>query len=712
MSSLTVATTAILASAAPADPPTELPPLEISAAPLAADDVTLRPYAVDRGLRSGRAIVTLKDALGLAPGVLIQDSFGGFEPPRLSIRGSGLQSAPSSRGVQFLLDGFPLTLADGSFNAALIDPQLVDHVEVFRGEAAARLAPAALGGAFNLRVAPLPRPTAGTDALAAQVTVEAGSFGGVRATFASDLPRGRASLLARGSFAALDGYREHSTQQRAAFLAKVVPNGNATLSSRLAPTFSVYHVRARYDVPGPLTLAAATAAPRSVAADVQRDQPRRESDATQLVAQTTVHRDLIQFDAGLSWLRTNDWFRQLRANGIADSQSDDVTFRSALTRRLVTKNGTHQIRLGTMLTRGWRELRRFRNDSGVTGPQFGANQFSATTAAVDLEAMLRFDPLFIATVGLNGLTHRREISDRFTGPTAATTTRSLRRSVWQPRAELLWTPRPRLTFFTAISRAVEPPTFDDLLIVAGTYPNLTQRSQPLLDQCTTTIELGARGAHGRFGWDISGYSARWDDEILRLADAQGLPRGAVNASPTRHAGLETAFHWQLLDGSHRLRLTTTATWSRFRFTDDPVFGRNRLAGAPPHLGSARLLYEHPRGFFAGSTIDWIAGATPVDHANRMHYGGHALTHIRLGWRAAPRPARAGESQLIGDTASKPVRGSARAAWTLFVEVRNVFDRSHVASTAGVLDIARNPAATAVFLPGPGRAFNVGLEWSR
>lgn len=735
--------TPLHATSASLDPPAELPPLEISADPLHPDDVTLRPYAIDREPRSGRAIVTLKDALAQVPGVLLQESFGGFEPPRLSIRGSGLQSAPSSRGVQFLLEGFPLTLADGSFNSALIDPQLADRIEVFRGATATHLAPAVLGGAVNLRS----RDTAGLSAAAighgrippvspsrgaslpfdrlgtlrssngfpvSSLRTELGSFGAARGLLSNQAETGHVHLVATGSFARTDGYRDHSAQQRAGLLAKLAFAGDATPSARLGTgsSLSLCHVRSVYDVPGPLTLAAAATSPRAVTPDVQRDQPRRESDATQLIAQTTRQSDTLEVDAGLSWLHTSDWFRQLRANGINDSQSDDLTFRGALTRKFITRAGDHHVRLGTTLSRGWRELRRYRNDSGVAGPLFGADGLFATTAAADLEATLRFGPLFAATVGLNGLLHRRDIRDRSNDAITAATNRRIRASAWQPRAELLWTPRSHLTFFAATSRAVEPPTFDDLLVVAGTYPNLTRRSQSLLDQRATTIELGARGTHGPFGWDVTGYQAHWDNEILRLADAQGLPRGAVNAGPTRHDGLETAFHWQILSRSHRLRLTTVATWSRFRFANDPVFGRNRLAGAPPHLGSARLLYEHPCGFFAGSTLDWTAGATPVDHANRMHYGSHALTHLRLGWRRAPRLAAPAQCHLIGDILPRLVRGSARGGWTVFVEVKNVFDRDHIASTAGVLDIARNPATTGVFLPGPGRAFNVGFEWNR
>jgi hypothetical protein len=46
-----------------------------------------------------------------------------------------------------------------------------------------------------------------------------------------------------------------------------------------------------------------------------------------------------------------------------------------------------------------------------------------------------------------------------------------------------------------------------------------------------------------------------------------------------------------------------------------------------------------------------------------------------------------------------------------VSGHNLFDRHYIASTAGVLDLARNPAATTIFLPGNGRGISCGLEYA-
>ena len=255
-----------------------------------------------------------------------------------------------------------------------------------------------------------------------------------------------------------------------------------------------------------------------------------------------------------------------------------------------------------------------------------------------------------------------------------------------PQASLRWFVGPEAVFFVGVSQAAESPTFDDLIVVSGAYPRLSRRSQPLQTQRATTWEVGTRGAHGPLSWDVTAYHGEWTNEILRLADAKGAALGADNAGPTRHLGVETTAHWRLLDQGQRLTLNVSAVWNRFYFENDPVFGRNRLAGAPPHVGSAELLYEHPRGFFGAVGLDWTAGQTPVDHAGRMTYGGHTLAHLRAGWRSK--------------------------AWTFFADVSNIFDEQHIASTAGVLDIARNPAATSIFLPGAGRGFTIGCEWRR
>ncbi len=648
-------------------------------APWIVEETSLQPKApappasalLARDAWSGRAIATLADALGRVPGVIMLESHGGFEPPKLSLRGSGLQSAPVSRGIALLLDGLPLGLADGSFNVALFDPQLGATIAVQRGLDAWRAAPAALGGAFDLR-----SESNGASAW----RIEAGSFGAWRARASTVLTRGDTRAHAALSFARQDGYRPLNTQERFAFAAGL----RRALARGGEASVNLYHARPKYDIPGPLTLAAATVTPRSVSGDALRDRPSRESELWRAAAEFVSRHPEQELEAGLSFARTDDRFQQLQANGTSFSRSDDAALRVSLTHRFTIAGVQQQARVTAHATRGWRELRRFRNDSGTVGALFGRDGLSATTSSLALEDQIALTRSISATLAVARVAARRDIVDRLE---PAHTTQRLGLGTTVPQATVRWMPGHDLAFYGGVSRAVEPPTFDDLLLVSGAYPNLSRRSQVLRNQCATTWELGARGQRAALAWDLTGYRADWTDEILRLADAKGSALGAVNASPTRHAGVEASARWRLLNGANRLTLAVNATWTQFVFAHDAVFGRNRLAGMPPFLGSAELLLERAGGMFGAVGLDHTDGRTPVDHAGRMTYGGRTLAHVRAGWRTSQ-------------------------GWTTFVEVRNIFDRRSIASTAGVLDLVRNPAATAIFLPGLGRSLTIGLEWKQ
>ena len=539
-----------------------------------------------------------------------------------------------------------------------------------RGLDAWRAAPAALGGAFDLQSA---RET-GT-----VLHTEAGSFGAwrARATAGAALRPdlfGSASL----SFARQDGYRPFNSQERIAFDASL----RQALAHGAEVALNLYHARPKYDVPGPLTLAAALAAPRSVSTDVLRDRPSRESEFWRVAATYSSHGTEREFDAGVSLARTDDRFQQLQANGYSLSLSDDAAARASFAQRFTTGGLRQQARVTALATRGWRDLRRFRNDSGAIGPLFGRDGLYATTASLALEDSVALTQALSLTLAAAHVSARRDIVDRLA---PAHTSQPLGFATTVPQASLRWSASHDFALFAGVSRAVEPPTFDDLLFVSCTYPNLSRRSQILRAQRATTWEIGARGQRAALAWDVTVYRAAWTDEILRLADAKGAALGAVNASPTRHEGIEASARWRLVDGPHRLTLNTSLVWTHFTFTGDPVFGRNRLAGVPPFLGSAELLFEVPRGFFGALGTDRTDGRIPVDHGGRMTYDGRTLFHARAGWR-------------VGE------------AWSVFLDARNLLDRRYVVSTAGVLDLVRNPAATAIFLPGIGRSVTCGFEW--
>ncbi|MBM3853300.1 MAG: TonB-dependent receptor, partial [Verrucomicrobia bacterium] len=532
---------------------------------------------------SGRPVATLAEALRGVPGLLLQESFGGFEPPRISLRGSGLDSAPTARGVALLVDGLPLARADGSFHSGLFDPLLFSCLEIYRGSLHTALTPAVLGGVFNAV------SFARESAVRTAVRAEGGEFGRLRGQFSWATPT--AALSA--SVAEARGWREHNRQDRRALLG----GGRMPLGNAVQLELSTYLAEARYEVPGPLTRTDAQTRPRAVSAAVARDLPRRDSAIARWAAQVRSHGPPGVWAAGAAWQRLRDDFLQLQANGETVSVSDDFAAQVTTAHRVSGGGWEHHLLVRGTFSSGENRVDRFLNERGGRGALFGAFAGRARTLALSVEDRIQLRSDLAAGVGTTVLSARREIVDRAIGPAVPPLGGAVSTSELAPRAGLTWSGSAGLGLRVGVSRGVEPPAFDDLVSVQGRAPHLVLHRGSLRAQRATTLEMGAQGSWRRLNWDVSAYQGRWSDEILRLADASGSPRGAVNAGRTRHDGVETGLRWRVSEHLPGLTLAATSTLGRFTFARDPVYGSNRLAGAPPHVGSAALVYEPPRGWY-------------------------------------------------------------------------------------------------------------------
>ncbi|GAO27160.1 TonB-dependent receptor [Alicycliphilus sp. B1] len=170
-------------------------------------------------------LATLRDALDYQPGIVIQDFFGATDQPRLSIRGSGIQSNPLNRGVLLLQDGMPQGEADGSFIIGLIEPRNAALISARRG--ANTLTPGAttLGGEVDFQ------SLTGADERGS-VRAEAGSFGRKALQGAVGLQGAQWDGRISVSGDRFDGYRHHSASQREALHANLGFQGAGGFENR------------------------------------------------------------------------------------------------------------------------------------------------------------------------------------------------------------------------------------------------------------------------------------------------------------------------------------------------------------------------------------------------------------------------------------------------------------------------------------------------
>jgi iron complex outermembrane receptor protein len=233
------------------------------------------------------------------------------------------------------------------------------------------------------------------------------------------------------------------------------------------------------------------------------------------------------------------------------------------------------------------------------------------------------------------------------------------------------------------SGSYEPPSFSETITA-----NMARNAQTAM-----TYEIGTRGAKEFVRWDLALYHSELKNELLAVLDPITNLSTTTNARETTHAGIEWGTEIDLFgqswesDAAHRFVLSTAWTYGRFLFEEHRTSGfdyaGNTIAGLPPHLIRAELMWRSAKGYYAGPICEWVPQGGYIDHRNTLKSDAYALLGFRVGRRSEDG-----------------------VSW--FVEARNITDEVHAATT-GVIDNA-NGLDVAQFLPGDGIGFFGGLEF--
>jgi iron complex outermembrane receptor protein len=610
--------------------------------------------------RTGR-VSTLQDSLGMTAGVFVQPRFGS-EESRLSIRGSGLQRTFHLRGIQLLQDGVPLSLADGGGDFQAIDALSSEYIEVYRGANALQYGATTLGGAINF-VSPT-----GYSAPRADARLEYGSFDYKRMQASSGGSHGKLDYYASLGYGAQDGYRTHSAQENI----RLSANTGLSLSPALETRFFVFITDSESELPGNLTKAQLRADPTQANFLNTRDDQKRDFFLWRLANRTVydMGNSRFEFSAFYSY---KDLFHPLASFiGVIDQVTHDygVSFRWVNNADVFGRQNIFTV--GFIPQWGDTDDDRSANVLGVRGVRTNQLDLRAANYALFAENQHYVLPRLALVTGLQLTRSERRLEDLFLADGDAGFDAEY--EAVSPKLGLRYELDEVSQLYGNISRSFEPPSFGEL---SG-----ARLINVVADQSGTTFEVGSRGKHALLGsqWDLSYYRAWIDDEFLSLNDANGVPLGTVSADHTIHQGLELALENTLWE---RIVIRQTYLWNDFRFSDDRVYGDNRLAGIPEHFYRAEFLYHWPQGYYAGPMVEWVPVKAPVDHANTLFADGYATVGLRAGYRKA--------------------RG-----FSWFADLRNLGDAEYAAST-GVMADARG-TDQAQFLPGDGIAAYGGIEY--
>jgi len=618
----------------------------------------------DRYLR-GRAS-TLADTFALSPGVVAQPRFGSDEA-RISIRGSGIQRTFHGRGIRLLQDGVPLNLADGSFDMQALDPLAADHINVLRGGNALTLGSSTLGGAIDYI------SKTGLTAPGGSVRLEAGSYDYLRARVATGVSGGNLDGYFSLSEAYQKGFRDHAEQNNQRFFSNFGWKINPSAETRLFVTA----VNSESELPGNLTKAELENDPRqqnSLPATIAGD-PRRDFELYRIASKTTIENgeNTLEWIAAFTYKDLDHPIFQ-----VIDQLSKDTLLGITFTNRSAVLGMENRLRTGVFFTHGTTAAAQLVNLPNTI--KRGALRSFADQTATNIEGFVEdqlvFGNGFTGGLGATAAHHRRD-NDVAVGTAASYN------NIYQdfsPKVGLRWDAA-NLQIFGNVSSSYEPPSFSET--TAGAVANQGQTAG--------TIELGTRGTYANMRWDAAIYHSEVDGEFLALIDPlTNVPLGTVNADKTTHQGIEIFGEADLLGSSwdampeNRLMARGAWTYGRFKFDDDTAFGDNTIAGLPPHLIRAELIWENRQGYYAGPTFEWLPQDTYIDHANTFKADSYGLVGFKFGRRVEQG-----------------------VSW--FIEAKNLTDEAYAATTGVAADVKGLDSRN--FLPGDGRSVFAGLEWN-
>jgi iron complex outermembrane receptor protein len=611
---------------------------------------------------------TLRDLLDHQPGIVLLDFFGGADQPILSIRGSGIQSHPQSRGVLLLENGLPLNDADGSFRIGMLEARDARMITARRGANALHPAADTLGGELDSH------SLTGHDE-GDRLSLQAASFNTLLARAATGRQFERSDFHLSVSDSRSDGYRQHSDQRRAALRA----NFGTVISGAFENRTWISYTDQHFDIPGPLTLALALHNPTTninhVMPMVRVTDPHRDTRQWRVANRSIVRAENLRHDFGVYYQNTDDLFVSPNTREQHDTRTLGLQY------QIEGETGALAYGLGVFWSHSLADMRYRFNPNNPNPPirTLRPTHYDARAQAFNAQwnGAWTFAENWRLTTLLRWVNAWRDMRSKENA--------ERQEDRWQwlaPKIGVTWSPDADFRLFANVGAMREAPTFDQLArFSAPPPPPASMRLTPLAPQRAVSYEIGGRGRLADvLAWDVSLYHSRVRDELVEYSP-DGISVYTFNYNgKTRHQGLELGVSGAYALRQGRILGRVSYTYSDFTFRDG-IYRQNRIAGIPKHLLTAEAAYE--RGALkAGPHVRWVAGDTPTDHSNLAHYDGYAV----LGFKLSYAPAKNLSFFLQGD---------------------NLTDKRYIAS---VSTPASANVVGAYYYPGNGRAFSGGVAY--
>ncbi|HKH00653.1 MAG TPA: TonB-dependent receptor, partial [Bradyrhizobium sp.] len=692
---------------------------------------------IDRTQFDNRPAFSVGDVLSDSPGISLKQGNG----PRdvgISIRGSNARNGFGIRNIVIFDDGFPVTQPDGLSRSDLIDPRAYSAIDVIRGPSSALFGNYATGGALNFRTRP------GGTIEGIEYGVDAGSFGYLNNYLVAGKKVGNFEASLFASDARGNGFIGNSwfNTQTVNFLGtlQATPDDRFTvklinneLSTRLPIRLSLNQFHQNPFQRGCATAQTAALGCGTVSLFKNGFNGEKENEtAVQAGLGRNDRRSIVggrwehDFDNQTTW-RNQFVFDDRNINQPTGTTSAIGDFPSYNYMSDVTKRGelfgmdSTSFFGGFYNTLSWSsDTRNVMPGGNATLGLLSANvQGEHTNYGLRAREELKLTQSLTAIAGIGWENTNLKGTNRVFGysvpnnPVATITPTNADKQFQNtaPELALLYRPNTEWQFRARVASGYGTPQLGNLFVLSnGEFGNNTQ----LQPQKNLGYDLG-------FDWtpnsalkvSLTGFYEFFRDELV----IQATPANARNSSFTfnaprsEHRGVELAADWRIYSG---WRFTAAYTYlDEFytqyveNLTNGAVFSFNRagnkIPGIAPNELTTRLSYDQLSGPLQGVggfvEVQW-KDSFYMDNANLLKAPGYEVVNLNVHYKT--------------DLTSDYFR-----ALNLYLEVRNVLDRTYVASANNIGNSVtaagvQNPASilantTGSIYAGSPRAFIAGMK---
>lgn len=693
---------------------------------------------IDRSQFDNRPSFSVADVLRESPGISVKQGNG----PRdfgISIRGSNARNGFAIRNMVIFDDGFPVTQPDGLSRSDLIDPHAYGAIDVIRGPSSALYGNYATGGALNFRT----RPGGEIDGI--EYGIDGGSFGYLNNYLAAGKKIGNFEGSLFASDTRGDGFIGNSwfNTQTVNFLGtyKATPDDrftvkfiNNNLDARLPIRLSLNQF---YQNPFQRGCAVFTgAAPGCATVTLNRNGFNNSAGTDPETAQQaglgrTDRRTIVggrwehDFDNQTTW-RNQFVFDDRNISQPTGATSAIGDFPSYNYISDVTHRGQLFGFDSTTYFGGFYNTMSWSSDTRMLMPggdaTLGRLSSNVTGAHSNYGLRAREELRLTETLtAIGGIGWERSVlkgtntAYSYAGPTGITSTRITDADKHfdntAPELALLYRISNDWQVRARVAAGYGTPQVGNLFVLAnGQNGNNTQ----LTSQKNLGYDLGVDWTpNNAIRVSVTGFYEFLRDELVTQATPVGAPNSSFtfNAPRSEHRGVELAADWRI---DPRWRATLAYTYLDQIYTEYTEvlnngasfsFNRagNKIPGISPNELTARLSYDEVsgplQGFGGFVEVQW-KDSFYMDNANLLKAPGYELVNLNVHYK----------TDLVSDYLK---------SLNLYFEVRNVFDRTYVASannigntvTAGGI---QNPASvlansTGSIYAGSPRTFVAGMK---